>query len=234
MVVSVQPTHKHFLTSPSTYFALPCRIDATVCITHRCRANCWLGMDPATPDTYPHKSESRSQLGPVSEKYPVLCSSDTCHLHCSTALLVSGAVGDRDLCLLNTMRYESEASSGSSCVGGIFNSEEGTCIPLPPYALRSGPRETIYWNPKDVCIQIPNVEQSPGRIFKRRMYPIEFITNFNIYFNYKEFTPRICDLFSIVLTFLIMCPASRYTLKSALPFSFFKCLKFMVHVCIRA
>lgn len=32
--MSVQPTHKHFLTSTSTYFALPCRIDATVCITH--------------------------------------------------------------------------------------------------------------------------------------------------------------------------------------------------------
>ena len=60
------------------------------------------------------------------------------------------AVGDRDLCLLNTMRYESEASSGSSCVGGIFNSDDGTCVPLPPYALRSGPRETIYWEPKDV------------------------------------------------------------------------------------
>ncbi len=60
------------------------------------------------------------------------------------------AVGDRDLCLLNTMRYESEASSGSSCVGGIFNSDDGTCVPLPPYALRSGPRDTIYWEPKDV------------------------------------------------------------------------------------
>ena len=59
-------------------------------------------------------------------------------------------MGDRDLCLLNTMRYESEASSGSSCVGGIFNSDDGTCVPLPPYALRSGPRDTIYWNPKDV------------------------------------------------------------------------------------
>ena len=48
------------------------------------------------------------------------------------------------------MRYESEASSGSSCVGGIFNSDDGTCVPLPPYALRSGPRDTIYWEPKDV------------------------------------------------------------------------------------
>ena len=59
------------------------------------------------------------------------------------------AVGDRDLCLLNTMRYESDASSGSSCVGGIFNVEDEICVPLPPYSIRSGPRETIYWNPKD-------------------------------------------------------------------------------------
>jgi hypothetical protein len=57
------------------------------------------------------------------------------------------AVGDRDLCLLNTMVFESPDSSGSSCQGGIYNAEEGACIPLPPYAIRSGPRRNIYFRP---------------------------------------------------------------------------------------
>lgn len=60
------------------------------------------------------------------------------------------AVGDRDLCLLNTTVYESPDSSGSSCQGGIFNAEEGACIPLPPYSIRSGPRRHIYFNPNKV------------------------------------------------------------------------------------
>ena len=64
--------------------------------------------------------------------------------------LPSGAVGDRDLCLLNTMVFESPDSSGSSCQGGIYNAEEGACIPLPPYAIRSGPRRNIYFRPEQV------------------------------------------------------------------------------------
>ena len=60
------------------------------------------------------------------------------------------AVGDRDLCLLNTMVFEGPESSGSSCQGGIFNSDEGVCVPLPPYAIRSGPRKDIYFNPDKV------------------------------------------------------------------------------------
>ncbi len=60
------------------------------------------------------------------------------------------AVGDRDLCLLNTMVYESPDSSGSNCQGGIYNQEEGVCIPLPPYAVRSGPRRDIYFDPDKV------------------------------------------------------------------------------------
>ncbi len=31
---------------------------------------------------------------------------------------------------------------------------EGECVPLPQYAIRSGPRKTIYWQPEKVghCI----------------------------------------------------------------------------------
>lgn len=65
-------------------------------------------------------------------------------------VLPPDAVGDRDLCLLNTMVFESPDSSGSSCQGGIYNAEEGACIPLPPYAIRSGPRRNIYFRPEQV------------------------------------------------------------------------------------
>lgn len=65
-----------------------------------------------------------------------------------------GFVGDRDLCLLNTMVFESPDSSGSTCQGGVFNSDEGTCVPLPPYAIRSGPRRNVYFNPTKVTAAI--------------------------------------------------------------------------------
>ena len=29
---------------------------------------------------------------------------------------------------------------------------EQVCMPLPPWAVRAGARETIYWNPKDVHV----------------------------------------------------------------------------------
>lgn len=65
-----------------------------------------------------------------------------------------GFVGDGDLCLLNTMVFEGPHSSGSSCQGGIYNSEDETCVPLPPYAIRSGPRRQIYFEPKEVTAAI--------------------------------------------------------------------------------
>lgn len=33
---------------------------------------------------------------------------------------------------------------------GIYNSMDGTCTPLPPWARRSGPRKTIYYDPRRV------------------------------------------------------------------------------------
>lgn len=65
-----------------------------------------------------------------------------------------GFVGDRDLCLLNTMVFEGPDSSGSSCQGGLYNTEEEVCVPLPPYAIRSGPRRSIYFEPKNVTAAI--------------------------------------------------------------------------------
>ena len=37
--------------------------------------------------------------------------------------------------------------SGAGCVAGIYSSSDEVCIPLPPYAQRSGPRRTIYCDP---------------------------------------------------------------------------------------
>lgn len=58
-------------------------------------------------------------------------------------------MGDQDLVQISIMRYESEESSGAQCQG-LRDSASGGCIPLPPYALRSGPRRTIYHDPAQV------------------------------------------------------------------------------------
>jgi len=47
------------------------------------------------------------------------------------------------------MKYESEESSGAQCQG-ITDPVTGSCITMPPYALRSGPRRTIYHDPSQV------------------------------------------------------------------------------------
>ena len=84
------------------------------------------------------------------------------HERCSVSrVCCSAAVGDGDLCLLNTMVYESPSSSGSSCQGGIYNSDEGTCVPLPPYAIRSGPRHDIYFDPDKVSCPLPGASSIP-------------------------------------------------------------------------
>ena len=41
-------------------------------------------------------------------------------------------------------------SAGAGCPQGILDLNEGICIPLPPWALRSGPRKTIYYQPSEV------------------------------------------------------------------------------------
>jgi 6-phosphofructokinase 1 len=37
--------------------------------------------------------------------------------------------------------------TGAGCITGIYSSSDEVCIPLPPYAQRSGPRRTIYADP---------------------------------------------------------------------------------------
>lgn len=64
-----------------------------------------------------------------------------------------GFVGDMDLLFMRTTRYESEASSGSSCWNGL-QMADGTCMPLPLWAIRSGPRRQIYYDPQEVTAAV--------------------------------------------------------------------------------
>ena len=50
------------------------------------------------------------------------------------------------------------AHAGSSCWNGL-QMADGTCMPLPLWAIRSGPRKQIYYNPKEV--QCPTPQASP-------------------------------------------------------------------------
>lgn len=60
-----------------------------------------------------------------------------------------GFVGDTDLVQINIMKYESEESSGAKSQA-IMDPTSGAYIPLPPYAIRSGPRRYIYHDPSQV------------------------------------------------------------------------------------
>lgn len=40
--------------------------------------------------------------------------------------------------------------AGASCATGVTD-EGGACVVLPDWAKRSGPRKSIYWNPKQAC-----------------------------------------------------------------------------------
>lgn len=65
-------------------------------------------------------------------------------------------MGDTDLVQISIMKYDSPESSGSQCQG-LFDPSNNVCIDLPMYALRSGPRRTIYQNPKEVTAAIVTV-----------------------------------------------------------------------------
>ncbi|XRB06807.1 ATP-dependent 6-phosphofructokinase [Pycnococcus provasolii] len=61
-----------------------------------------------------------------------------------------GFCSDNDRIVIHSLEYASQESAGASCgQGGIFLDEE-TCMPIPKYALRSGPRKTIYHDPSTV------------------------------------------------------------------------------------
>jgi 6-phosphofructokinase 1 len=72
----------------------------------------------------------------------------------------AGFVGDSDLVRISIMNYEGSDSSGcnrdfsaQNCAA-LYDPAKNQSIPLPDFALRSGPRKVIYHNPKDVVAAI--------------------------------------------------------------------------------
>jgi hypothetical protein len=58
------------------------------------------------------------------------------------------SVGDRDKVRMHTVEYMSAESSGAWCASGMDNGgNEDSCIILPEWAIRGGPRRTVYHDP---------------------------------------------------------------------------------------
>ncbi|CAG9461691.1 unnamed protein product [Pedinophyceae sp. YPF-701] len=73
--------------------------------------------------------------------------------HCNN--FGSGFVGDRDIIGLNTVRYESVSSSGASCVDPHRSMDpDAVCTVGESWAIRSGPRADIYWEPASVTAAV--------------------------------------------------------------------------------
>ncbi|KAK9831834.1 hypothetical protein WJX81_000048 [Elliptochloris bilobata] len=78
-----------------------------------------------------------------------------------------GFVSDGDRVALQSMRFASPASAGATCFGTgmmtstaaegaklAINSVDQVCVPLPPWAIRAGARQDIYYNPAEVNVAI--------------------------------------------------------------------------------
>lgn len=64
-------------------------------------------------------------------------------------------MGDRDKVRLHAMQFESTESSGATCENGDNNVfDEDTCLILPEWAIRSGPRKRIFFDPEKVTAAI--------------------------------------------------------------------------------
>ncbi|DBA83660.1 hypothetical protein WJX77_005989 [Trebouxia sp. C0004] len=100
------------------------------------------------PFSAPVEDEDILQVGSLRDRLTVRESPFT-----KTNNSGGGFVGDMDLLFMRTTRYESEASSGSSCWNGL-QMADGTCMPLPLWAIRSGPRRNIYYDPKEVTAAV--------------------------------------------------------------------------------
>ncbi|KAK9794015.1 hypothetical protein WJX73_001029 [Symbiochloris irregularis] len=75
-----------------------------------------------------------------------------------------GFVSDEDRVAMQSMRFASSDSAGATCQPGLDGGSNGAgpgdadldevCVPLAPWAMRAGARETIYFNPKDTNVAI--------------------------------------------------------------------------------
>ena len=63
------------------------------------------------------------------------------------------SVGDKDLVQIGIMQFESNKSSGAQS-NSLYDATANTWMELAPYAIRSGPRKTIYHDPQAVTAAI--------------------------------------------------------------------------------
>lgn len=68
-----------------------------------------------------------------------------------------GFVSDDDRVALSAIKFASAESAGARCISSddghnawLEASMEQLCVPLPPWSLRAGARETIWFNPAEV------------------------------------------------------------------------------------
>lgn len=68
-----------------------------------------------------------------------------------------GFVSDEDRVALSSIKFASADSAGAKCISNdnghsswLEASMEQLCVPLPPWSLRAGARETIWHNPVEV------------------------------------------------------------------------------------
>ena len=62
-----------------------------------------------------------------------------------------GFVGNRDKIRLKTISFENEESAGAMCPNGeLASGGEDSCMVLPEWVHRSGPRRNIYFDPTKV------------------------------------------------------------------------------------
>lgn len=68
-----------------------------------------------------------------------------------------GFVSDEDRVALSSIKFASGESAGAKCISSddgnstwLEASMEQLCVPLPPWSLRAGARETIWFNPTEV------------------------------------------------------------------------------------
>ena len=68
-----------------------------------------------------------------------------------------GFVSDEDRVALSAIKFASAESAGAKCISAadghnswLEASMEQLCVPLPPWSLRAGARETIWFNPSEV------------------------------------------------------------------------------------
>lgn len=71
-----------------------------------------------------------------------------------------GFVSDGDRVALQSLKFASPESAGAGCITSsgatdwLEASMEQVCVPLPPWAVRAGARETIYFNPAETTVAI--------------------------------------------------------------------------------